>query len=353
MKLRTRSAGAFLLLAGVSACDIPTSMPRWETTWITPSEETSVSVVELLPAGLSVNNDTSAFVLTIDPVNDAFALSEFCGGACPPVTATVPKPAFSGTVSTVAPIPAAIQSAEIEGGTIDIELVNGFDFDPLRPGVNADSGSISITIRSGNALVASAMVDGGNQALPPGATLALELDFVPSTLTGDLSVELTLVSPAGDVTTLNPNDALGITIQSDGVLVSEAVVALSGQSIEGVETELDLEDVDLEDRINGGSIFLDIENPFGATGNLSLLFDFPSGADIVKPVALAAGSSTVQVDFTEAEIERLIGETTTMVISGTVNGGNVTIQPDMEIVIGARLRLVVEVGGEADDEGGN
>ena len=352
MKLRTRSAGAFLLLAGVSACDIPTSMPRWETTWITPSEETSVSVVELLPAGLTVNNDTSAFVLAIAPVNDAWALTDFCA-ACPPVTATAPKPAFSGTVSTVAPIPAAIQSAEIESGTIDIELVNGFDFDPLRPGVNADSGSIAITIRSGNTVVASTTIDGEDQALPPGGMLELELDFLPSTLTDDLEVELTVVSPAGDVTTLNPNDELGITIESNGVLLSEAVVALASQSIEGTETELDLGDIDLEDRINEGSIFLDIENPFGATGNLSLLFDFPSGADIVKPVALAAGNSTVQLDFTEEEMQRLIGETTTMVISGTVNGGNVTIQPDMEIVIGARLRLVVEVGGEADDEGEN
>lgn len=349
MKLRARPAGALLLLAGVSACDIPTGIPRWETTWITPAEETSVSVVELLPAGLSVNGDTSAFVLSIDPVNDAWALSDFCA-ACPPVAATLPKPAFSGTVSTVAPIPAAIVSAEIESGTIDIELVNGFDFDPLRPGAASDSGSLALTIRSAGVVVASTTIDGADQAFPSGSTLDLELDFLPVALTSDLEVELTLVSPAGDPATLSPNDALGITIGSDGVLVSEAVVALAGQAIESTETELDLQDVDLEDRVNEGALLLDIENPFGATGNLSILFDFAEGADIVKPVPLAAGNSTVQLDFSEEEMTRLIGESTTLVISGTVNGGNVTIQPDMAITIAARLRLVVEVGGEADDE---
>ena len=348
MKLRMRPAGAFLLLAGLSACDIPTGIPRWETTWITPGKEVSVSVVELLPSGLGVNADTSAFVLTIDPVSESWSLSDFCP-ACPPVTATAPKPAFTATVSTTAPLPSALTSADVEGGEILIELVNGFDFDPIRPGAASDSGTITITISSGATTVATLVVDGDDQAFAPGDTLDLSLDFLPSTIANDLDIDLTLVSPAGDVATLSPSDALSAEISSNGVLVSEAVVSLSAQPITGDTLELDLEDVDVEDRINGGTIFLDVVNPFGVTGNLTMTVRPEGGAPIVKPVVLTAGSSTVEVDFTEAEIQSMIGHNNTVVLSGNVNGGAVTVRPDMEMGVTARLRLVVELGGESDE----
>ena len=349
MKLRTRTAGAFLLLAGISACDIPTGLPRWETTWITPAEEATVSVVELLPAGVAVNDDTTAFVLAIDPVGEVWQLSEFCP-ACPPITAVAPKPAFTATVSTTAPIPGAVLSAEVDSGTIDIALTNGFGFDPLRPGAAAVSGSLTVTISSGTTTVATLEVDGADQSFAPGTTLNLELDFISSTISGDLEIDLTLDSPAGDPATLDPSDALTAAISSNGVHVSEAVVQLAGQTIEGEPTELDLEDVDIGDRINEGTIFFDIVNPFGVTGDLILTVDPAEGATIVKPVELTgADSSTVQVEFTEEEIQRLIGTTSVMTISGSVNGGSVTIRPDMVLGVATRLRVVVEVGGESDE----
>ena len=63
---------------------------------------------------------------------------------------------------------------------------------------------------------------------------------------------------------------LAMSIESSGVLASEATVSVASLTIEGAETELDLADVDIGDRITEGTIFLEIENPFSLTGNLTV-----------------------------------------------------------------------------------
>ena len=355
MKLSVRPAGALVaLVAGLSACDVPTGIPRWETTWITPGEGTSVSVAELLPAGIAITPDSSAFVLGFDPVDAAWQLSELCP-ACPPFAATAPKPAFSATVGTDMPLPASVQSVVVTGGDIDIALTNGFDFDPIRPGAAADSGSITITVTSGGATVASLVIDGADRAFPPGATINETLTFQPSTIAGALAFAFTVDSPEGDVTTLDPADELSVSIESTGVLASEATVAASSLPIEGAVVELDLADVDIGDRIREGTIFLEIQNPFSLTGDLSLTVD-PEGpaGPFVEAVALVQGESEASVTFDEAEIQQMIGAVNTLTIDGVVSavGGGVTVRPDMVIAVETRLRVTVEVGGDADDDSG-
>ena len=349
MKLRMRSAGAILLLAGLSACDIPTGMPRWDTTWITPGEEVSVSVAELLPAGLSVNADTSAFVLQLDTVTGGFQLSDFCP-ACPSSpTIPVPKPAFTGSETIGVPLPDEVESVDITSGMVIIELTNNFDFDPIRPSASA-RGDVTLELRSGATLVSSLVIDGNQRALAPGTTLRDTMNFAAATVQDSLTLEVTLDSPAGDNTTMSANDGFEVEVWSPSIEVAEATVSITSQAIESEETELDLSDVDLGDRIQDGTIFLDIVNPFGVTGTLNITVTPETGAPIVKNVNLSAGNTTVQVDFSEEEIERLIGETSTMSVTGTVNGGNVTVQPDDEIGVTARLRVTVEIGGESGDE---
>ena len=357
MKLRMRSAGAFLLLAGLSACDFPTGIPRWETTWITPGQETSVSVVELLPAGLGVNADTSAFVLTLDTVSAAFVLADFCP-ACPPSpVVAIPKPAFQGTVELDVPLPAEVESVSITSGMIIVVLENNFDFDPIRPSASA-RGDITLELRSGTTLVGSLVIDGNQRAFAPNTTIRDTMNFNAATVGDTLTLEVELDSPAGDPTTMSSNDGLEVTVWSPSIEVAQATVTVTGQTFEGEETELDLEDVDAGDRVKAGTIFLDIENPLGVSGSLSVTIDPgapDTGSPIVRNVALAAGNTTVQLDFNEEEIQRLIGTTSTLTVSGTMNAGTITIQPDDVIGVTARLRVTVEVGGELggndEDEG--
>lgn len=341
-----------MLIMGLSACDVPTGIPRWETAWITPGQSTSVSVAELLPAGIGLTADSSAFVLEIAPASASFQLSEMCP-SCPATVIALPKPAFTATVSTEMPLPADVSSVTVVGGDIVVELRNGFDFDPIRPG--ADTGSIAITVRSGTQTVASLVIDGRDRAFPPGTTLIDTMSFSPSTIQEDLAVEITVDSPEGDPTTMDPSDEFSAQIHSAGVLVSEAVVAVASVSIAGAETELDLADVDLGDRITEGTIFLEIDNPFSVSGNLTVTVD-PEGpaGPFTKAVTLAAGSSEASVTFNEDEISEMIGAVNTLTVGGVVSaaGGTVTVRPDMVISVETRLRVKVEVGGDSDEESG-
>ena len=79
------------------------------------------------------------------------------------------------------------------------------------------------------------------------------------------------------------------------------------------------------------------------------MIDPPGASQIVKPVPLVAGNSDVGIEFTEAEIEQLTGETSTMTISGAVSGNNLTIRPDMVMRVTPRLRVTIEIGGESDE----
>ena len=43
-----------IFLAVLSGCDVPTALPIFDVRWIIPVEETSISVVELLPTDVTV-----------------------------------------------------------------------------------------------------------------------------------------------------------------------------------------------------------------------------------------------------------------------------------------------------------
>lgn len=352
MRLSVRVAAAALLSTALSACDIPTGLPQWETTWVTPSEGTSVSVVELLPAGLDVNADTSAFVLSIDTASGGFMLSDFCP-SCPPATFPVPKPAFRDSVEVDVPLPSAVRSATIAGGELIVRLRNDFDFDPIRPSASA-RGSVRVQIRSGTTLVGSLVIDGNQRAFPANSTLMDTLQFLPSTIADTLTMRVILDSPAGDPTTMQPSDGFTASVWSDGLEVSQATVNVAAQTISGVESEIDLSGVDVED-ITEGTIFMEIQNPFSITGNLTVSVD-PEGSagPFNKMVQLAPGDTEVSITFDENEIQQMIGEVNTLTVGGTVNavGGAVTVRPDMVIGIDTRLRVTVLVGG-SDDESSN
>ena len=195
MKLRMRPAGAFLLLAGISACDIPTGIPRWETTWITPGEEASVSVAELLPSGLTVNDDTTAFELTIDTVRATFELADFCPSCPSSPTVPVAKPAFQSAVDVQVPLPDEVVSVDITTGMVIVDLRNGFDFDPIRPSASA-RGAITLELRSGATLIGSLVIDGDERAFAPGTTIRDTLNFTAATVSGTMTLEIEMDSPA-------------------------------------------------------------------------------------------------------------------------------------------------------------
>src|SRR5207247_1891408 len=74
----------------------------------------------------------------------------------------------------------------------------------------------------------------------------------------------------------------------------------------------------LRDRVQSGSLFLTIVNPFAVTGNLTLTIS-GGPTPVTKTVTLAAGTSNVKVDFNQAEIRSVLAAKT-LSFSGTIAG---------------------------------
>jgi len=57
-----------IVLAVLSGCEYPTEAPIFDVRWVVPIEETSISVVDLLPATGAVTVVGTNFDVAVDPV---------------------------------------------------------------------------------------------------------------------------------------------------------------------------------------------------------------------------------------------------------------------------------------------
>ena len=97
---RVRARLTLLLLAAVSACDVPTKLPSWDQTWLIPGDSTRVSVSELLPKTgeltVSTFGGQPVFALNVTaPATISRSLGQVCSACAAANGTTVPKPAIS------------------------------------------------------------------------------------------------------------------------------------------------------------------------------------------------------------------------------------------------------------------
>ena len=125
-----------LALLALGACEVPTSLPEWDTLWIAPGQSTTISVASLLPAQVSVTSSGDAFQLDVAPVSFQESLGEACASCALLNGLTLPKPAFTIEISATAPLPSEVVSAKLASGQIAVALTHDFGFDPLGLGKN-------------------------------------------------------------------------------------------------------------------------------------------------------------------------------------------------------------------------
>jgi hypothetical protein len=130
------------------------------------------------------------------------------------------------------------------------------------------------------------------------------------------------------------------------VYLSSAQVNLANQTVSATPSTLNLSSVDssITKRAGGATLQLSVNNPFNVSGNLNVTLSGQS--PITKSVALASGSTSPNVTFTETEVRSLLGQNVTMTIAGTVNGSNVTVTPGQTVTVTSRLVLTLTVGGK-------
>jgi hypothetical protein len=335
--------------ASLIACDIPTAAPKWDVKFMVPSKGTSLSVGQLLPSSVIVTSDASAFQINLAPTTFSRTLGELC----PPCIAVnglfVPKPAFTGTLSGSVSLPAEVVNAQVQSGGVDVSVRNNLSFDPIRPSATA-RGTVTISISSGGVQIGAATISGTTTALAPGSTVVFPTVQLTAnaTITNPISVSLTLDSPAGDNVTVNTSQSITVTATPNLLRVKNVRVTVANRTVAVSQVDLNLQDVDkvFVNRIQGGTLFMDIANPFaGVTGTLNVRITAPNSSPIVKPIALnGLATQTVSIVFTRDELRSFVGKNgAILTATGTLNGpnGGVPLAPNQVVVISSRFELIL------------
>jgi hypothetical protein len=344
-----RAGLSLVALLSLVACDIPTGAPIYDTLWEVPGKNTSISVNTLLPSGVTLSPDNSAFQVTVSP--SSVSINRSLGQDCTLCNAlngqSAPKPAFVGGGSASVAIPSSVTSATLVRDTLTVTLSNGFNFDPLRPSASA-RGYMVINVKNGVATIGRDSIDGNSTAFPASANLVRKIPL-SGTITGanGIQISTSLNSPAGDVIFIDMTRAIGVTGSLGTFSVSAAQVAVANQAVTSGASDLDLKSVDstITKRVGGGSLLLSVNNPFNVTGNLTVSF---AGATIPiqKTVTLSGGASSPTISFTKSEIAAMFGRMISMKLSGNVNGASVTVAPGQVVSVASRLQVALTVGGK-------
>lgn len=335
------------LLALASACELPTSVPQLEQRWIVPAQSTRIAVTDLLPGGVGILPDSSAFTVSVPAVSVSRALSQDCAACAAANGTTVAKPAFTAIGSASSTIPAGIVSATLTGGTLQLTAANNYTFDPLRPSATARGYAVTIVTNNG-VQIGKDSVNGADVALPPGGTLTRNIALSGVvTSNAPAVVEVTLFSPAGDPVQMDASRTMVMRGIPSGITVATARISVSNESVSSVTT-FDLSDIDesVTKRVDAGALQLDVENPFNVAGTLTMQFASVGLPTITKSLSLVAGTSHPTISFTQTEIQQLLGHSVTLTISGPVSstGGPVAVSPKQAVVVTTRLDISLHTG---------
>jgi hypothetical protein len=340
------------VLAALAACDYPTSLPILETQWVIPTEETQLGVAELLPGTVTLQSDLSAFIVDFTPISFSQTLGQICVACAAADGLTVPKPAFIGNVLSTIDFPAKVSGVTILDGTVDLQITNGLNFDPIRPSPSArGSITIRITDSADGDLVGSLIIDGTTTAFPQGQTLSRSVVLNAATVDGGLTTTVTVDSPLGSSVTIDAGRTVSATATANNVRVASVDIDVASESVTLDPVALDLQDVDSEvaDRVISAAFILDVTNPFGVGAQFQLSVAGPTITTINKSVTISGNADeTLRVDFSVAEIRSMLGEANlTMTGGGTLDSGAgvITVYPGDELVLSASLDLALRIGG--------
>ncbi len=346
---------AFLLL--LSACDIPTSAPNWETRWLVRTEGMSISVGSLLPG--QVTESADEFVFSVAGGAIVRTLGDICQPCAPLHGLFAPKPAFTTTMQSQIPFPVDLDSIVLTRGSIRIRVTNGMSFDPIRPSAAPGSahGQITITVRNGSMVLGVHTIDGAATDFAPGATLLETVTFtqagLPRTIGGTVGLEVTMTSPAGDPVMIDTASFVTTEAADAAVGASAAMVRVQDRMVSATPMTLDLAGIDAEltDRVQRGSLLLDIDNPFAVGGTMTATLSAP-GVNLVRALQVVPGASQVTLAYSGAELRSLFGNATvTISVAGplsAVPAGVLTLLPNRQLTASGRLEIHVSTNSPED-----
>ena len=348
-------ASSAAVLASAVACGLPTSVPDVpivEVRWVVPSQSARVTVDNLLPSTVSISvPDSAGFNISVAAASVTRLLSQDCSACVALSGLTAPKPAFVANASANSNLPSEISAATLVAGSLQVQIKNGYTFDPLRPNPSAGSpnGYAIITVSSGTSVIGRDSVNGATTTLPAGTTLTRTIPLAGS-ITGaqPLTVAMTLNSPAGEARPIDATKTLVVTAMPTGLKVANVSVTVVNRAISSSAT-FDLSKVDgsVATHADSGSLIIAIDNPFTVAGNLTVKLTPDNGTPITRTIPLAPNNTTpAPLKFSKDELTRLLGHVVAVSYSGTVTSPTVVnISPKQAVVVTTKLDISLSVGG--------
>lgn len=354
-----RRAALLGALVGLGACDVAefvsNPMPRLEQTWNLPAPSTSVSVASLLPddGSVTILPDSSAFSVTVGGASITRRVGADCG-QCETLNGTnAIKPAFVLNAGNSTSLPADVAAATVLSGTISVQLTNNMSFDPLFVRNNPATqpqGWMLIVVRSGSLVLGRDSVNGATTPFAPGTQLLRNIALTTGQITGSITVDVTLDSPAGDHNEfINANGTLSAVASVPSLNVASVSLNVPNQSLDSDPDTVDLGDFDFGEIVSG-ALEMTITNPFAITGTLGMRFRY--GQDpaevITKSVTFpTSGTATATIALNEAEMDLLVGKEVEITVTGAVNSAApITVTPRQAITIENRMILTIRTGEE-------
>lgn len=326
------------LAGGCAAADL-TDVPSWDVALNFPVKGTTLSVASLLPARVAIRQDSAAFLVTVDGTTAARTLGAVCPECNTLNGVTAPRPALAFATSGGTSLPADLVTATVAGGSLLVTILNGFSFDPL--GGSAAASLVLTVTDAANRVVARDSVTGVSFAIPARGPAQRTLTLTPGAIRGPLTLTSSITSPAGAPVAINIGEVFTVLGTVQNLAVSEATVNVAAKSVTTGPSAFDLSGLDagIRDRLLGGSMRLAVANPLGVTGNLTLTLT-GGGATITKPLALATGSSSPTLSFSQQELRSMVGQNLTLTLAGSVSApAAVRVTPRDRASVGARLEL--------------
>jgi hypothetical protein len=352
------------LTCGVAACDIASFIqdpkPILEQTWVVPAESASISVASILPNGIGITPDSSAFQVSLSAVNFTRRVGDDCAACQTANGTTAIKPSFVLATGSSTSMASEVVSGALVGGLVNIQVTNNLSFDPLRvktiapASTNpAQQGRMVIVIRSGSLVVGKDSVNGVTTLFAPGTILTRPITLQTGNISGTLSVDLTLTSPASDNNVfINANGTLSASASVPDLRIAQIRMNVVNQSLANVAAdsiELSGLDESITDHVIGAGMEMTITNPFNVVGNLTVSLGYAPSQSITKSVTLPSGvAQSVTISLDSAEMASLFtaDDKVALAVSGTVNStAPIDVTPKQAIIIASKLRLSTRFGG--------
>lgn len=341
-------------LATIIACGLPTEVPKaplLDVRWVVPTQSSRITVSSLLPNGVTIVPDSSGFTVAIPNSTVTRTLSQDCSACVATNGLTAPKPAFVALASVSSSLPAEITSAALVGGALQVVMSHNYTFDPLRPNAapSGAKGYAVITVSNGTNVIGKDSIDGATTAFSPNTTVTRSIPLTGAiTGTSPLTASVVVNSPQGDPVVIDASRTLSATSSAVGLKVASANVTVVGRQFNSTAS-IDLSGIDstVTNHVQSGALLLTLVNPFAVTSTLTVKFSPQGGPTITRTVPLAAGNSTVRIDFNAVELKSLLGHNVALAYTGAVTAttASVTISPRQAVVITTRLDIALQVGG--------